>query len=545
MIYYPRAICDLTIAFEDYGRPPKSQILPVGVYVPELSDGDMSSYQDLSTDNLALFAQHSIKVKKYKLERANIRVADQLTITIPYRDAPYDPELIRSAIVTFYAGGVVDNTGADAQELTDQWRVNNMRFTGVVDDWRAVHDDEGHWIIITARDFTAYFIDAYYPANKPIDFHGNLVEVLQRVVDTLKLGTDFVVVADDYPDGVNNVPTSTEYNQPLPIPFEDLNSSAPPSIADILNIEGAQAEQMGYSKMASPYKENISYWDVITGICTLEGFIPYITGEIAPNSNKLQILIHIRRAPDIYAENTNPPLLIWGKNVKSVHFERKLGAIKSPVVLVQSHNIHAKNKHQQMIWATYPPDAFNNLMDYKEKASMASVTGTKPTLVDPRNKLYKAEFKTYIFPNVKDKKTCQRIAEGIYNEIGRQALSGKITTYEMTLDNKNNGTTDILSFRAGDTIELQVQPMDVSSATGIDELSYIRNAPSPQIVNYLIGLGYSSTVAADLADAIKNPFFTKDYKISTIVYDYDIDSGLNIETQFSNYIFQRAGNVKS
>jgi hypothetical protein len=538
MNYYPRAICDLLLAFEDYGRVPASGILPVGIYLPGASDGEASKYVDTTIPTL--FSQHSIKVKKYKLERANLRVADQLEITIPYKDAPYDPEIIRGAIITLYAGNVVDATGSDQQELTDQWRLKNLQFTGVVDDWHTEHDEEGHWINVTARDFTAYFIDAYYPANIKIKINGTILDVIQSIVNTLKLGTDFIVVADDYPNGINNVKTSSEYGNPLPSPGKDLDHG-PESIADLLNISNAQSGVKDqYASMNMPYKMDVSYWDVITTICNLEGFVPYITGEISETTSQPTIVLHLRRASDIYAENTNPPYLMWGNNIKSIHIERKLGMIKAPVVLAMGHNINAKTKHSQTIYATYPKNAFSKLFDQYEQQQESAVTGIRATLVDPKGKLYKAEIKTYVFPNVKSKDTLQNIAENIYHEIGRQELGGKLTTYELNVLNKNSGSTDIFDLRSGSQIELQVQPLDLSIPTGVDELSFIRNAPSPEIVNYLVGLGYSSQVATDLADAIKNPFFMKEYKIKSVVFIYDIDSGLAIEIEFSNYIFQRA-----
>lgn len=558
MNYRPRAMVDLNIAFEDYGRLQACSILPVGINIPAFNTMGIDKFTDTTIPTL--FVRHSIKVKKYRHERANLRVADGLEVTIPYKDAPYSSEIIRSAVITFYAGDAVDNSGSDQQELTDAWRNSNRRFMGVVDTWHDQHNDEGHWINIKARDFSGYFIDAYYPANQKIDTSGTIVEVIQRIADTLRLGTQFIVIADDYyPSGVNSE------GENLPYPGLDLTNSGMTSIAEILNIAGEQGGAAeGYSSMNVPYKMDISYWDVITAICNVEGFIPYITGELisqkqvqagqifstGPTNASVnpslispptepKVIIHLRKASDIYTDNTNPPVLMWGSNIKSIEFKRKLGAIKSPVVLALSHDPFGKGKNGQTLWATYPPNAFKRLIQLAEAAPGLQVQGIRATAVDPQGKLYKAEFKTYVFPHVKSQKALQRIAEGIYHEIGRQALAGKLKTFEFSVSNKKSGYTDVLSLRSGDTIELQVKPTTIDPPDGIDELSFIRTAPISRAVTYLIGLGYDEMVANNLASAIKNPFFTIDYKIKNLVFEYDIDTGLSIEAEFCNYIVQR------
>ncbi len=520
--YYPRACAELFVALEDYKELPKTPIFPQGFNIPEIKP---AKNMDFKTSGL--FYNPVVSVHSAVLERANFRVADGLEIKIPYKDAPFDPEIIESAIIKFYLGGVTDNTGQDQEELSPQWRgalspvgndsgETNMRFEGPVDTWKSQHDSEGHWIVITARDYTAWFIDAIFPSNANIDLSGALDEVIQSIADMLDLSFDVAFSPD--------IPADED-----PYPGKDFNISAIGSVQEVLELSPKQYGNLATAAIVAPYKEGLSYWDVITQICFSEGFIPHMGGKYGKT-------ILLTRISDVYGAEPNPKHFMWGYNIKSLIMDRKLGKIKTPIVLVSGYAPLKQSKNEQLIFATYPPNALADLQQFYLQQQQGSMTGVKPTAVYDKGtgRLFKAEFYPVTVPHVKSKDALNRIAKNLYHEIGRQALMGKLLTKELT--SMDGEDYDVLALHQGDQVRLDVMPRDADYMHGMDELNFIRTQAPDKVINYLTSKGYDKNVAAALAEAITSPLFTVDYFVKNIRYTYEAKSGLQIEIDFSNFI---------
>ena len=124
------------------------------------------------------------------------RLADELTLTIPWKEVPFDARTIRAIHIRHYEGTVPADAWATGERerspnvSTPSGYIipatgNNLRFVGLADTITDVHG-AGDVITIKARDLTALLIDTKLPPGVEIRIPAGatIAEAIRTLLDT-------------------------------------------------------------------------------------------------------------------------------------------------------------------------------------------------------------------------------------------------------------------------------------------------------------------------------------------------------------------------
>lgn len=112
-----------------------------------------------------------------KLERNDVHTADTLSMTLDFREFPFDPRLIRAASVVYFAG----NTDGGALPLDE----STMRFMGVVDTPESSLSSDSQTVTMECRDYTAVLLGERARPAMAVELDRPLDQVLGDLLATL------------------------------------------------------------------------------------------------------------------------------------------------------------------------------------------------------------------------------------------------------------------------------------------------------------------------------------------------------------------------
>lgn len=405
--------------------------------------------------------------KNGTVELPGYRTAGKFSFLFDYRELPIDPRLLRAIGVEIFQGAVnpedfatgmvqveADGTRRSILNVYDEAgnpRDELMTLAGIVDTWRLTHDDKGSFLHIEGRDLRGIFLDSPIDLGifSSIDLRKDIADVVAAILEKHPAGEQMTICTfpGEWPRGI------------LPSPAD----------TDGLTRPRRKASGDGAAVGSSSSKAN--YWDMITKMCLLVGAIPFFKGRE----------LHIRRSRSIFAQregkdvsrspfrapNSKIPVhrvddlgdevsvrrMVYGRNIKSLTYERKFTGTKVPVIEVTSHDQSGADRGPgKLLIVQWPP---------KDK-KLARISG-----VSPSGEVAQTDILRINRPGIRDKARLLEMARDLYEEIGRQEIGGSANTKSLASLYGDNSDPDMLRIQPGDGVEFAVDVQTLNSRSPI------------------------------------------------------------------------------
>lgn len=478
----------------------------------------------------------TVVAKRLRVNLNNYKEADTFSCEIDYKNFPFDPRIIRSCGVSIYLENkkeIFDVAGNKALDLIKPG-YDNIIFQGFADTDKMELNQSNRTVTLEGRDFTALLIDRPYLGDpivttKPLD---------QTIQDLLNQLTE----------------TKTDPTQPgLGLKLDNQTGEILPTLA---KLAGATEALAGVYNS----KSNKSYWDIIQELIGNTGLICYVS---------LDRLI-ITKPRNLY-DRKKSKVFVYGRNVKSLEYERKLGRQKGFNVRVVALDFEGKD----LLTANIPEEATDawckdigikkeaiKVPTAKAPAADTNANPNNPNTIDltkktnshsrpqPQNaqgalEKETAPYMVFRISNIQDKAHLVEIGQKIFEELGRQQIEGKLETREMNIYTPE--TKDLFQatkFRIGTPIEIRVDQGDLEGIptllkpaarnVGDNDTPQQHDVRKKTIAARLKQRGYKDQIADALAEALTlfdTPFYTKDIEMTL-----DQENGFSMNLGFINFI---------
>ena len=424
-----------------------------------------------------------VLTKLYKLrvlaKRVTVQIndytkADTFEADVDYKNFPFDPRCIRALGVTVHMEDKGRIFKGNNQLNLIEPSPENTIFTGFADEENIDFDDVTRIVRFMGRDFTALLIDSPYSGGT-IDLGIPLDQTIATLLEGLPAAKELTV--------------DNRTGSPLP------------------NIAKFAPDFSPLGKSRSGKKKEF-VWDVIQDLVQRAALIAYI---------ELDKLV-ITKPRVLYSEVT-PTQFIYGKNLRTLGFKRKLGRDKGINVLVRSLNLEQKTT----IEAKIPEEA---TAEWANSIGVARKT-QKIQKIDSKGDIKEedAPFISFNVPNVVTKDQLVEIAQGIYEEMGRQQLEGNLESLDMCSD-QDGVKINFLKLRNGSPIKVEVDQGDLE---GLNRLK-----SEAQRYRFLLQRCYTPDVARAFSRTL-GKFATRFYTKS-VEFIMDQDEGFSFRLEFINFI---------
>ena len=511
-LYYPQGVITLRILLEDFEHSSSAR-----KQVPKI---------------------FTVRCKRLRVSLNSYKEADTFEADIDYKNFPFDPRIIRACGVSVFVEDqkAIFNLeqGRRLDEIVPD--PNNIIFQGFVDTDRIQLSPDSRLVRLEGRDFTSLLIDREYFGDaidtaQPVDkiIRALLDQLEQTKIDSSKPGSGLQIELQ---------PPTLEI----------------PTLAELQGSKDAMAAQKNSRRKRS-------YWDHIQELIENSGLIAYIAID----------KLVITKPRNLYDKKA-AKAMVYGRNLSSLEFSRKLGRQKGFNVRVVSLNVEAK----ELVEAKIPEEA---TQDWCEALGIKREAITIPTLkansaaqaqsqttgiktaeannLTPPNNIGGAEtqaqeepapYFTFRIKDIADKDHLVTIGEKIFEELSRQQIEGKLSTKEMRVDTKAGGVFDAMKFRIGTPIEVVVDQGDVTGLSSIvqngKQMIDQQNDPEKkaatlknvqqEVAKFLRRRGYEEKIADAFAISLtrfNSIMFTK-----AVEFTLDQDQGFQMDIDFINFI---------
>lgn len=473
------------------------------------------------------------------IERQPLKDADTARIKLDFRDVPIDPRIVRAAFVAIslgtvnaddYEAGMAGRTRADgslrslvAHETGEEMRLNSAtRFTGFVDRWEVMYGEDGDTLELTCRDVSAVLRDQpLYNGTgkaKTVDYSKPLEEAVQDLLDSF-VSTRGIQVLHGTPVDPEN-PLSV-----LPPP-----SKEPP----IKVLPKTAKKRKTKQSKAVPKEPNQNLWDHIVDVTLRLGLVPVMRA----------FTLYLLEPRVVFADLESSRRMVWGRNIKTLSFARRLGGQKCETIEVRSPDPSIGRTR----WARFPVLAGEPRSGILGKKGSPQPVTSRASNVSA-NGTADEKIRVLSVPNITDLKTLELVAEQTFNEIGRQEIEGSLETDEIdSFESEEEG--DLLRLQSGEALQVLV----ASPVEGGDVLSAPRAAVDPQAssnlqlltaqsvaarAHYLQSLGLSVETAQRLAEAQEKVRLISTFRVQRVGIDWSSEDGVAVRVDFSNFIVLR------
>lgn len=436
-------------------------------------------FGDLSDPNITKLHTLRVLPKRTTVNINDYTTADTFQVEVDYKSFPFDPRTIRSCGVSIFMEdqSKLYNGNSPEQIIPS---ADNVLFQGFVDEETITFDDEKRTVRFEGRDFTGILIDAKYLVGKPIDMGIPLDQLLTQLLSQL--------------------PAAAE------IKVDNRTGGALPTLAQFFPDFGA-APLAGQKNTV----KDETYWEIIQDVVQRAGLICYI--EI----DKL-----VLTKPRILYNKSNAKQFVYGLNLKSLEFKRKLGRHKGFNIVVRCMDMLNK----QVITAKIPEEATN---EWSKATGVANKQVLVPVIkpdgsLDQAN--HPAPYMAFRVTNIRDKNQLIQVGEKIFEELSRQQLEGTLETHEMEIPDKLGRQFDLMQLKIGTPIACEIDNDDLYKIS--------RFGTAQERRRFLIARGYPAAFAAAFAKVMGDyapVFFTK-----AATYTLDADSGFKLKVEFINFI---------
>lgn len=421
-----------------------------------------------------------VSCRNVKVERNDYTEADTFNATIDYKSFPFDPRCIRACGITVCVEDrkkVFDN---DNSLSLIEPSPDNIIFLGFADEGEIDFDDDTRTVKIEGRDYTALFIDQKRVNTDPIPLSKPIDQIIQDLINEQEATKNISVVNRTGADLPTLAQLAPDYNPVTAVKNQ---------------------------------KRKETYWDIMQDILSRLGLVGFI---------ELDKFI-ITKPQNIY-EKKEIKQFIYGGNIKTLSFKRKLGRSKDYNVKVRSFNALEKRIEEAMIpEEATDPQFIANFGNSRMTVPQLDKDGKK---IDPPKE---ADFYTFSVKDISSKEQLIKIGESIYEELSRQQIEGKLNTYEMEIPQELDTGTSPIKFsklRNGTAIRVYLSQ---------DELSEVKSdSPIAQKKAFLMRRGYPKDLAEAFAESlnrINTAFYTK-----SVTFNLDQEDGFSMDIEFINFI---------
>lgn len=566
-LFYPSCVINFALRFDE------ALTLAPGTLVAQetddyltnvLSDDGVLPAPDIQvpvverTDNLSQVL--GVVPQTCTVEMAGYRQAWKFNLSMPYRDFPLDPRMIRSLGVEIHFGAVdagdfaqgmaafTPQTGSDRRPSVlatrDKSGTPNYRtlaLEGLADSITVDHDQKGSTVHIEGRDLRGLLLDQPIRPEqlRTVDLTQSINQVVRSILMLAPLYRERLTA---------NPPTmSVEVN---PAEWDNGIIPSPAVEGDLTRCQlGARGEHPGVQVPSDANK--INFWDQIIIYCYLVGAVPYFQGRqlwIRPSYS----LYDARRQDTNFNPAVGSPFkggkprlvtygtttkssetfgyrrMVYGENIDTLKFERKLGGVKVPVIECVSVDTSSKTRGKGRLLRVRWP---------KDTTSPAAQVGT----VAPDGGASQKDILRISVPGIKNKQRLEDIARSLYEEIGRGEMGGSCTTKDLSSFGGDNSDPDLVFLRPGDPVEFRInsaglgsRPAVVSELTTQDGRSY-----EEQVSAVMARLG-DETLARVLVASQRGSVaaLQRTFRTNTVRFNWE-SGGLGIDFDFQNYVEAR------
>lgn len=457
----------------------------MSLYYPQAGIKLRVSWEDFGNPNDPLLSKVSTiecRPKEVSVTINDYTEADKFTATLDYRDFPFDPRSIRAMGVTIFIQDMKalyeNNQKINITGVSNQAE-SNIIFLGFADEESIQLNDRNRTVQFSGRDFTSLLLDQPY-FETPILMTEPLDVLIQGLLNKLP-ATAKIKVENRTGE---KLPTLAQFA---------------PSFSDTSGVRNTRKDE--------------NYWDVIQDLASKAGLIAYI---------ELDKLI-ITKPRALYSVE-QAKQFIYGKNLSSLNFNRKLGRQKGFNVAVRSLNLKTKDVLEVKIpeeasseWASSIGIPIKRIQNVK-----IGVDGNKAEEDAP--------FISFLVPDIINRPQLIKIGENVFEELSRQQIEGSLETKEMVVTYgtaSNPLEFDITKLRNGTPLLIEIADER--------QLANLRREKSvSQRAKALIDLGYDRQLAQVMAIALGkfNPvFYTKaaEFRLSQ-------NDGFSCSIEFVNFI---------
>lgn len=442
----------------------------------------------------------SPRVIDAKWTKNNHLVADELTVTIGWREGGVDPRFLKNARGAFWFW--------DAN-YEDFDRTKHLRFTGIAKKV-ARRLGEGDWVVdITFHDYTTLFIN-----NKPLKTVG-----MPEWSDTLQVIWEKICDNTGWQDpATGKILSSVEALKPnLIFKRADL---AGRSLGEIVNER--------FRRIGKPTpKRGASSWDVWQWcICAL-GLVSYIEKDTCVVTDTVE-----------HYGKSNAARAVYGHNIHTFEEDTDTDITTKGILLKSLDPLTGRT-----LEAFYPLPGDARLKARRAAVGKKSEEGATVTANEQS-----ADYEEYNRFDITNQQALERAAQEAYEERSRQELIGSFKTAEMRLwttaaspteelsdidrtGSSGVGVVDICDLTAGDAISVELEP-----SLNREKLQSL--AGEEERVRYLVDVcDYDEDVARLIAKNFDaDEFKSQLFHVRTLELDFGPDR-CEFEVKFHNLVF--------
>lgn len=527
------------------------------------------------------------------VELNNIRKPGTFNLTFDYKDLPIDPRLVRAVGVEIFmdtvaaedfAAGIA--AGSTAQVAPSTKKLNgfvpfkatpgNLVLKGIVDEWSVSHGTSGSTATISGRDMTGVLMNT--PVTPKMlqvmatQMNNTIDKVVRGLISSVGTWAGYIEVDVAKPEEWPNkqIPYVANIGKLDPLLFLDEEDASNTGKKPRSRI----SVQNGLPRIsAGAHQDKLNVWDLITRYCNVVAAVPYFTIEHDAASNSYKSVLIIRPQWGLYDYySANPNLdsfpqssapspfkngkvrnvdgnyfkvrkLSYGRNIEELTLERKYQGITARAVEVVSYNSSSTAKGPDRLLS-----AISGLKkSYLEKAGVASqiapldsspVAGEVPSGLSKQDEVLRVEVR-----GITDIKQLQTLADGLYEEIMRGETGGSVRTRTLASFGGNNEDPDLLRIRPRDPLELSVDIRTGGSLptgttnTVIGQAAKEVSALEKEIFERTKDRNLARAVAYSSRNAVAQ--LQNAFRVNSVSFDWDVNSGISISIDFHNYIVAR------
>lgn len=422
------------------------------------------------------------RVVEVKWSKNNHLVADELTVTIGWKEGGVDPRFVKNARGAFWLW--------DANK-EDFNRSKHLRFTGIAKKVQRRLSESGWVVDITFHDYTTLFI-----CNKPLktagmpEWHDTLQTIWERICD------------------------NTGWEDPATGKIVSSVEALKPNLvfkrADIAGRTLGEIVSNRFLRISKPQpKRGAGSWDVWQWcICAL-GLISYIDKDECIITDTVE-----------HYSQSNAARAFYGHNIHTLEEDADTDITTKGILLKSMDPLTGR-----ILEAFYPPPGDERLKARRAAVGKKSEEGA--TVTQNEQSADYEEFDRY---DITDQTALDRCARETYEERSRQELIGSFKTAELVLPTLSNESLDIFELAAGDPISIEMEP-------GIDRDMLASLSGEEARVRYLVDrCDYDEDVARLIAKNIDaDEFKSQIFHVRSMELDLGPDR-LDIEVKFHNLI---------
>lgn len=542
--YYPGARCTFIIRFDDpkrkrFNRNPLTlpvtklkskypQVLDIVedngrlVLVPKGSQTKPSSLRPAALavggDALTQVVGGIIPIRA-SLSLNGIRTASTLSLELAFADLPVEPRMVRGVGVDFYLGTVAadefargiagETRDVDVSGSTEPLNLipteyvdgfgrarSNLRFSGWVDDWEVSWSDGPQVVRLQCRDNGAILLDTEAPPMLALDATIPLDRAFAKYLTVFPQFSGISVLflpRDMQAPNYKAASQKAAYKTPF----------GPPAITG-----GGKTTVLDYLSDIAAHLGLVVRFDPTTATVIIQR-PRTIYGDRFP-----------KRDEDVFARTTGNGralpfrLFVWGRNVAEATMKRKFTVAGPTTIEVRSYSSTLKR---------YLVERYPVKKDRLERGL-------------PGQLLPDEKIQQFFFPGIQDQPTLRAIAQGIYEQLGRNELEVFLRTRDLGSFGGSALDPDLLDCKPGDTVQFEVTDDAATAETSTVNEIEEKQTTASKAADFMRALGYSDDFAQAYGAARENALMQPYFRVKRMEFTWDIEKGIDIGVQSVNYI---------